>query len=426
MKNCASKRLLMIAVTSLTTAILGANFAAAEEDPQTICSSLDPESQSAQSGRKVGYETNCLGQTKSLVTGRKMYLEDLIKKEVKKKNPSFDNVLNRLPDRIGNIELTSEQIASIKEDPKAALKQAIIDYSGKADEIEKISKAYKLSKQLYNLDPSELKEDVIRKTADLKKQKSDYQTAGSALNVAYLRCSTDTKKEPIYKIATKLDKKDASNYLKAKEDICTGVQKLYEMKQKVEQLQAVRENGYSLKYSHHKQRKSYPKGRKRHMEKSLDLRWYPDVQKSYEEGNFKPTISINNENSWFKWSSEGKIYLADLLNQDSDDKSVCDEKGLLWFRLGQRINLKVKITDVSSTNAEIGSCVKFRGLNRTKTIEFPTVSVPAPYGYLAELTEMKDEAVQNLMDELKDAILSTLPIDQKLEQVADIASNANK
>ena len=70
------------------------------------------------------------------------------------------------------------------------------------------------------------------------------------MNVAYLRCSTDTKKEPIYKIATKLDKKDASNYLKAKEDICTGVQKLYEMKQKVEQLQAVRENGYSLKYSH--------------------------------------------------------------------------------------------------------------------------------------------------------------------------------
>ena len=426
MKNCVSKGLLMIAVTSLTTAILGANFAAAEEDPQTICSSLDPESQSAQSGRKVGYETNCLGQTTSLVTGRKMYLEDLIKKEVKKKNPSFDNVLNRLPDRIGNIELTSEQIASIKEDPKAALKQAIIDYYGKADEIEKISKAYKVSKQLYKLDPSELKEDVIRKTADLKKQKSDYQTAGSALNVAYLRCSTDTKKEPIYKIATKLDKKDASNYLKAKEDICTGVQKLYEMKQKVEQLQAVRENGYSLKYSHHKQRKSYPKGRKRHMEKSLDLRWYPDVQKSYEEGNFKPTISINNENSWFKWSSEGKIYLADLLNQDSDDKSVCDEKGLLWFRLGQRINLKVKITDVSSTNAEIGSCVKFRGLNRTKTIESPTVSVPAPYGYLAELTEMKDEAVQNLMDELKDAILSTLPIDQKLEQVADIASNANK
>ena len=424
MKNCASKRLLMVAVTSLTTAILGANFAAAEGDPKTICSSLDQGSQSAQSGKKVGYETNCLGQTTSLVTGRKMYLEDLIKKELKKKNPSFDNVRNRLPDRIGNIELTSEQIASIKEDPKAALKEAIIDYSGKADEIEKISKAYKLSKQLYNLDPSELKEDVIRKTGDLKKQISDYQTAGSALNVAYLRCSTDTKKEPIYKIATKLDKKDASNYLKAKEDICTGVQKLYEMKQKVEQLQAVRENGYSLKYAYHKQKKRYKGPRYRHMEKSLDLRWYPDVQKSYEEGNFKPTISINNENSWFQWSSEGKMYLADLLNQDSDDKSVCDEKGLLWFRLGQRINLKVKITDVSSTNAEIGSCVKFRGLDRTKTIEFPTVSVPAPYGYLAELTEMKDDAVQNLMDELKDAIINMLPVDQKLEQIAEIAGKA--
>ena len=72
------------------------------------------------------------------------------------------------------------------------------------------------------------------------------------------------------------------------------------------------------------------------------------------------------------------------------------------------INLKVKITDVSSTNAEIGSCVKFRGLNRTKTIEFPTVSVPAPYGYLAELTEMKDEAVFVLLPGLSKQRLAFL------------------
>ena len=99
MKNFASKRLLMIAVTSLTTAILGANFAAAQADPQTICSSLDPESQSAQSGRKVGYETNCLGQTKSLVTGRKMYLEDLIKKEVKDKlDVNKKEIFNQIKD----------------------------------------------------------------------------------------------------------------------------------------------------------------------------------------------------------------------------------------------------------------------------------------------------------------------------------------
>jgi len=160
------------------------------------------------------------------------------------------------------------------------------------------------------------------------------------------------------------------------------------------------------------------------MEKSLDLRWYPDVQGNYEEGNFKPTISIDNDRSWFQWSSEDVVYLADLLNQESDSTSICDGKGLLWFRLGSRIKLRVKITDVTSTNAEIGSCVAFKGYGSTKHIQFPTVSVPAPYGYLAELTEMKDDAVQNLMDELKDAIINMLPVDQKLEQIADIASKA--
>ena len=51
-------------------------------------------------------------------------------KELKKKTPSFDNIMTKLPNR-DRLQLTPEQIASIKEDPKAALKQAIIDYSGK-------------------------------------------------------------------------------------------------------------------------------------------------------------------------------------------------------------------------------------------------------------------------------------------------------
>ena len=421
MKPYVSKKMFILTVIALTSPFLIPSLDIAGE--RTVCASADTNSPSAKDGAKVGYKINCLGQTKNSEKGHTKRLEKLIKAELKKKTPSFDNIMTKLPNR-DRLQLTPEQIASIKEDPKAALKQAIIDYSGKADEIEKLSKAYKLSKQLYNLDPNELKEDVIRKTSDLQKQVSDYKTAGSALNVAYLRCSTDTKKEPIYKIAKKLNKKDASSYLAAKEDICTGVQKLYEMKQKVEQLQAVRENGYSLKYSRHKQRKKFKGGRKRHMEKSLDLRWYPDVQGNYEEGNFKPTISIDNDRSWFQWSSEDVVYLADLLNQESDSTSICDGKGLLWFRLGSRIKLRVKITDVTSTNAEIGSCVAFKGYGSTKHIKFPTVSVPAPYGYLAELTEMKDDAVQNLMDELKDAIINMLPVDQKLEQIADIASKA--
>ena len=127
----------ILTVIALTSPFLIPSLAIAGE--RTVCASADTNSPSAKDGAKVRYKINCLGQTKNSEKGHTKRLEKLIKTELKKKTPSFDNIMTKLPNR-DRLQLTPEQIASIKEDPKAALKQAIIDYSGKADEIEKLSK----------------------------------------------------------------------------------------------------------------------------------------------------------------------------------------------------------------------------------------------------------------------------------------------
>ena len=418
-----NKRKTLVAITFAITSLMATNHAVAG----IMCAALDPESgiymyDPAGAGKLIASGTvpDCNGMTVPYESG---YTNGRLQKKIQKniqnedKAGTWDSIDTPMPtkEQIKQIVASKFSLPASPEEAKEAIKQALIDYSDMGDQIEKASKFYNLSQKLVYFDAntlSELKSGAIRKKDEFVSSVSDMSQAEKALNVAYLRCSQDDGNVH-YRQFTQ---KQKIKYTEAKAQICTGIQKLYEIKQKVDQLRSIRENGLSLKYNESKMKIAFG-DKKRTLRKSIDIRWYPDIQGAYEEGKFQFNVSLDNDRSWVQFSDGDRMLLADILNQEPDETSLCNEKGLLWFRLSSTVQLRVAIKDVTADNAIIGSCVKMRLFGRTKDYSFPDVNIPAPYGYLAELTEMKDNAKQNATDELASAILSMLPISGRMDQV---------
>jgi len=250
----------------------------------------------------------------------------------------------------------------------------------------------------------------------------------SALDVANLRCSKGVPS----KIATVLGKVvglegqfDTDEFEGKRATVCQAIEKIYNLKYKLQQLEEIREDGYSLLYKHDKKRIK-KKGRKRTVEHGIDLRYYPDIQESYNTGEISPEFSLDNENSFFKWSRKNKVYLADILNssntQDEGDAACSDDKPY-WFKLADRLKFRLKMASVTASDVTLTAClrVSWRG-NHNR--ELATVTIPAPFGYLDELTEMKDAAVQNAMNSLQNQIADMLGINDKLDDIANQAADA--
>ncbi len=239
----------------------------------------------------------------------------------------------------------------------------------------------------------------------------------SALDVANLRCS----KEVPSKIATVLgnivglDGKYAEKFDDDRAKVCQAIEKIYNLKYKLQQLEEIREDGYSLLYKYDKKRIK-KKRRKRHVEHSIDLRYYPDIQESYDTGEISPEFSLDNENSYFKWSSNEKV------TQDEGDAACSDDKPY-WFKLADRLKFRLKMASVTTSDVTLTAClrVSWRG-NHNR--ELATVTIPAPFGYLDELTQMKDAAVQNAMNSLQNQIADMLGINDKIDDIANQAADA--
>jgi len=249
----------------------------------------------------------------------------------------------------------------------------------------------------------------------------------SALDVANLRCSevVPSTIATVLGNIVGLDGKYAGKFDDDRAKVCQAIEKIYNLKYKLQQLEEIREDGYSLLYKYDKKRIK-KKGRKRTVQHGIDLRYYPDIQESYNTGTISPEFSLDNENSFFKWSSNNKVYLADILNssntEDEGDSACSDKKGH-WFKLAKRLKFRLKMANVTASDVDLTAClrVSWRG-NHNR--ELATVTIPAPFGYLDELTEMKDAAAQNAMNSLQNQIGDMLGINDKLDDIANQAADA--
>ena len=311
-------------------------------------------------------------------------------------------------------------------------------YTGKSDEIqttlEDLQKLVKATETLYDVG-SQAKACVDGNGADYCIQEKlpdphvpTMADMESALDVANLRCSEQVPSAIATLIGTVVGLEGQFNtdeFEEKRATVCQAIQKIYNLKYKLQQLEEIREDGYSLLYKYDKKRIK-KKGRTRHVQHSIDLRYYPDIQESYNTGDISPEFSLDNENSYFKWSDNDPVYLADILNssntQDEGDAACSDNKPY-WFKLANRLKFRLKMSSVTESNVTLTAClrVSWRG-NHNR--ELATVTIPAPFGYLDDLTEMKDAAVQNAMNSLQNQISDMLGINDKLDDIANQAAAA--
>lgn len=269
---------------------------------------------------------------------------------------------------------------------------------------------------------------------------TDMSNIEKVLDVASFRCSMPDggrslpaleKFTPVGEIQAKL-KDIQTQYANQKDEICDVVAKLYELLTKLQQLEAIREDGVPL-LSMYRSHKHDFDGVHRTITLSIDMRFYPDLQTNYENdfADWRPNISIENDNSYFKFSDDGTHMLGggidNLLDGQTDDPWCTS--GLFWFKFNEHIKLKISLQNIDSDNdtADIGACVEFSyGSHDFQHSEHKSITLP--FGYMAQVTEMKDSGKQKLTSTISKEVSSLLGSNSKIDELTDKLSQigANK
>jgi len=301
------------------------------------------------------------------------------------------------------------------------LREVLIEYSGKSEEIETIAAGFQTATKIYDLGQTGIKDGfagAIPTSINIT-----MGSAESALDVVSLRCQADPSDNKLIDRLKKVGGLEGqfNNYQKKREKVCNAVKKIYELREKIKSLEDIRTNGYSIMYkSVHNKKLKFPKKRKRHISTSVHVKYYPDIQENYATGTLgTPEFSIDNDESYFKWSSNEKKYLYDILNAEAiPEASVCGDNKPFWFKISGRIFFRLKQKNASEGKVDISACARFKAYKRTKNIQIYSGTIPAPFGYLEQVTEMKDSLKQSAMNSLTKNMAEMLGIDDKLNDLS--------
>lgn len=230
------------------------------------------------------------------------------------------------------------------------------------------------------------------------------------LDVLSLRCSQSTEQTALAAYLAQADAKTVSSYEDAKYNACKVVHILADLQDKRQKLNDIRENGYPLFFLHEKEKKSYD-GRSRTIQLKVDLRLYPEYA-GHEDQEIllgkleKIRLSYN---SYFKWSDNNWTnlnVLQKLVDDQNDEKEVC--WGSIKITSSVKADICSQVHDISTDSLKIKVRAKFKYSGDTHAVSLGTVTVPAPFGYLSDVSDMKEKKIQDLQAKVVDRIAALL------------------
>ena len=228
------------------------------------------------------------------------------------------------------------------------------------------------------------------------------------LDVAQLRCDQNTEDAALGAWLDQQSSDVQSAYRSTKRDICKAVHILAELQDAREKLNDIRQNGYPLFFLHVKEKKTFASSYKRTIQFKVDLRMYPtypdsvDVKGEDQEFLLGKLDGIRlSYNSYFKWSDDNwtklNLYQAFVRDTRKDDYICLPPK----ISLGSAsVELCVKVGEVTTSKATVHAKAKFRYKSDTKSIGLGSTNIPAPFGYLAKVSDMKEKKMQELQSKL--------------------------
>ena len=234
------------------------------------------------------------------------------------------------------------------------------------------------------------------------------------LDLAQLRCDQSTEDTALSAYLAQADSNTNSTYKTAKKNTCKAVHILADLQDKREKLNDIRKNGYPLFFLHKKDKKSYD-GKSRTIQFKVDLRLYPEYPDN-AGNNDNPTgqpillgkvEKINlSYNSYFKWSDNNwtTLNLYQKLTDEHQQSEFC------WAKLNITSSVKAqlcsRVENIKTDSLTVKSRAKFHYSGEDSAVSLGSVTVPAPFGYLADVSDMKEKKMQDLTSNLVDRIAS--------------------
>lgn len=193
-----------------------------------------------------------------------------------------------------------------------------------------------------------------------------------------------------------------------RDQVCRVVEALGNLKVRYDKYQSIKTNGITLMQRYKHTRKGFD-GHTRHIAGRMSLVWFPDIAATIETGNVSdPNIAFN---TYMKYSDQNEKPLNIRQRLSSLKQNQPDCKGFP-IPLDSTMTLKIQVKDANAQSATIEACLRFHFIGDTEEIGLGSMTVPAPFGYLAELESMKDGAKQQLANQLVNQITGMFNTDQ--------------
>ncbi len=222
----------------------------------------------------------------------------------------------------------------------------------------------------------------------LRSQVIDFKNADAYTKVS-MRCASDLRG---LKAAAKKAKLNITNYLEKREQACQMAVFVAKLRKMYADWQVMKVEGFPLVQQYKKQTLKFQK-RKRTTQLWADVRYMPEA-KNLEYG------------VWFQWSDEKKNQLFPIPKSGPNKEGKC-------IPLSGRTNFCFKILDANTTSIKIDLWASVRYNKRTKNIGFGAQTIPAPFGYINQLEQMKENKKQQAVEKLTQKLAEIAGVNQQ-------------
>ena len=235
--------------------------------------------------------------------------------------------------------------------------------------------------------------------------------ANTKLDLAELRCDQNTEDAALAAALDQLDSGTVDKFRKAKKTACKLVHFAADLQDKKEQLDEIRTEGYPLFHLKAKNKVKFG-DKERTIQIRADLRLYPEYPGSAADQKFLfgQIEGLNlSYNSYFKWSDNNweplNLYQY-LISDTHGDEEICYPK--IKLSSSVKVATCVQVKDITSSSIKLRVRGKYWYNSDSGTVNRGDQTIPAPFGYLQDVSNMKDQKMEDLQAKLVKRLSSAM------------------
>ena len=235
--------------------------------------------------------------------------------------------------------------------------------------------------------------------------------ANTKLDLAELRCDQNTEDAALAAALDQLDSGTVDKFRKAKKTACKLVHFAADLQDKKEQLDEIRTDGYPLFHLKAKNKVKFG-DKERTIQIRADLRLYPEYPGSAADQKFLfgQIEGLNlSYNSYFKWSDNNweplNLYQY-LISDTHGDEEICYPK--IKLSSSVKVATCVQVKDITSSSIKLRVRGKYWYNSDSGTVNLGDQTIPAPFGYLQDVSNMKDQKMEDLQAKLVKRLSSAM------------------